>query len=569
MDLADLVALVYRSDWTLLSLSATISHTYDFDVSTRLTERRLAERRRGMGPLPGAGRMPSVEVPSRDPLHREQQVLVVPGGRYRLESGDGLFEACDGEQCWDLSDGVAHRRPGPRPGRTFYGLLTPQWLVASYDLEITGAEVASDRAAVRVSGIPRAPSARRSSRHQLLDRVEVLVDAELGILLRSRQVFEAETLEASELTDVVINPPEAGTSGTFAPPPDVPVEEEEKPFADYRPPTGVGWEVAGAAAGAAANALGFAVRHAPRRKSAWPANDEERDMPSDAVLAASDWDLGQPPDGQTINLLHRTGMPAPALTAEAHEWTEVLPAIQKLKVLQEKLPAPMAGILGPDSLWDALGERAAEERRGHRVATLAAQQPGRYRLDYLSGDWNKRYKAIASDGEHTTKLFDDKVATGPVKPLDTSFASMLDPAWLLGGWQLTVIGPAHVAGREGIHLRATAPRNYLDQSGDLLARADLVVDEELGVLLRYTSYVNDAPLTRIELRNIQPLGSGTTFRILPGPGMKSVTDSGGPFGDRNMPQPAEAAAQAATLAAAGAVALTGWLEKHRKRREHQ
>jgi hypothetical protein len=567
MELADLVALVYRSDWTLLSLSATISHTYDFDVSARVMERSSAERLRGMGPLPGAVRMPSVEVPSRDPLHLEQQVVVAPGGRYRLESSEGLFEVCDGEHCWDLYGGVAHRRLAPRPGRTFYGLLTPQWLVAWYELQITGTEVVDGREAVRVTGVPRAPSARLPSRHQSLDRVEVVVDAELGILLRSRQVFEGETLEASELTDVVINPPDAGTSGAFEPPSDVPVEEEEKHFADYQAPSGVGWEVAGAAAGAAASALGFAVRHAPRRKPAWLSDDNEPDMPGDAVLAAGDWDLGQPPDGQTINLLHRTGLPAPALTAEVHEWTEVLPAIQKLKALQEKLPVPLAGILGPDALWDALGERAAQERRSHRVVTLAAQQPGRYRLDYLSGDWNKRYKAIASDGEHTTKLFNDKVATGPVKPLDTSFACMLEPAWLLNGWKLTVIGPAHVAGREGIHLRATARRHSLDDADELLARADLVVDGELGVLLRHTSYLGDEPVTRIELRNIRPLGSGTTFRILPGLGMKSVTDSGGPFGDRNMPQPAEAAAQAATLAAAGAVALTGWLEKHRKRRD--
>jgi hypothetical protein len=566
-ELADLVVVVYQSDWTLLSLSATISHTYDYGVSARLMERRNAERRRAMGPLPGAVRMPSVEVPSRDPLHLEQQVAVAPGGRYRLESSEGLFEVCDGGHCWDLYGGVAHRRPGLRPGRTFHGLLTPQWLVAWYELQITGTEVVDDRAAVRVSGVPRTPSARHPSRYQSLDRVEVLVDAELGILLRSRQIFEGEILEASELTDVVINPPEAGTSGIFDLPSGVPVEQEEKPFADYQPPSGVGWEVAGAAAGAAANALGFAVRHAPRRKSAWPADDNEPDMPGDALLAASDWELGQPPDDQTINLLHRTGLPAPALTAEVHEWTEVLPAIQKLKAFQEKLPAPLAGIFGPDSLWDALGERAAEERRGHRVATLAARQPGRYRLDYLSGDWNKRYKAIASDGEHTTKLFNDKVAIGPAKKLDTSFACMLEPAWLLTGWKLTVIGPAQVAGREGIHLRATAQRYSLDDADELLARADLVVDEELGVLLRHTSYVGDEPLSRIELRNIRPLGSGTTFRILPGPGMKSVTDSGGPFGDRNMPQPAEAAAQAATLAAAGAVALTGWLEKHRKRRE--
>jgi hypothetical protein len=71
------------------------------------------------------------------------------------------------------------------------------------------------------------------------------------------------------------------------------------------------------------------------------------------------------------------------------------------------------------------------------------------------------------------------------------------------------------------------------------------------------------------LRDLCPLGQTTTFRIVPGPGMRSVTESGGPLSDLNLPRPAEAAAAAATLAAAGAVAVTGWLEKHRARRDRR
>jgi hypothetical protein len=248
-----------------------------------------------------------------------------------------------------------------------------------------------------------------------------------------------------------------------------------------------------------------------------------------------------------------------------HEWIDLLPWAQNFSKFQEKMPAFLDGIFGPDALWDALADRAAEDGPRHRVARLAVQNPGQYRLDYLSGDWNKRYTAIACDGEHTTKLFTDRVATGPVKRLDAKLAAMLDPAWLLAGWRLAVIGAASVAGRNGIRIRAVAS----PAAGIVSTGADVVVDAELGVLLRNTTYVNDQPATRTELRDLSLLDEKTSFRIVPGPGVRSVTDSGSPLADLNLPRPAEAAAAAATLAAAGAVAVTGWLDKHRARRDRR
>lgn len=566
-DISDLVALLYRTDWQQLSLSATIGKTFDASVARRRSWRSASEIRRVLGPLPGPWQMPQVDYGDSGPVHSERNLLTAPGGRYRVQGSGGFLVVCDGEHRWDVSGGVAHRALGRGPGWDFCGLLTPQWLIACYELQVMGAEVVGRRAAIRVTGTPRTFSTRGSRRYHLLDRVEVLVDAELGILLGSRQVFEGETLESAELRDVVISPPEAGISGLFARPPDVDVDdEEEEPFADFQAPSGTGWQLAGAAAGVAASALGFAVRHGPRRKLVWPSDDEEPDMPSDAVLAAEDWEQGQPPDDRIVNLLHRTGLSAPALTADVHQWIDVQPSLQHFRMYREKMPAPLAGIFGPDAVWDALSERAAEDGGGHRVARLAVRVPGQYRLDYVAGSWNKRYKAIASDGEHTTKLFDDRVATGPLLPLDADLAAMLDPAWLLNGWRLAVMATARV----GIAIRAVAAGEPDDSAGNLLAtRADLVVDTELGVLLRHTTYVGDRPVTRTELRDVRPLDDSTSFRIVPSPGMRSVTDSGGPLGDRNLPRPAEAAATAAAVAAAGAVAVTGWLDKHRTRRDRR
>ena len=54
------------------------------------------------------------------------------------------------------------------------------------------------------------------------------------------------------------------------------------------------------------------------------------------------------------------------------------------------------------------------------------------------------------------------------------------------------------------------------------------------------------------------------------PGLRVVTDSGGLLSDRDLPRPVRAAGAAAAVgglgAAAAAVAVTGWLDKHRPRR---
>jgi hypothetical protein len=71
------------------------------------------------------------------------------------------------------------------------------------------------------------------------------------------------------------------------------------------------------------------------------------------------------------------------------------------------------------------------------------------------------------------------------------------------------------------------------------------------------------------LRNLTQPAATTTFRIDPRPGMRAVTDSGSPLADLNLPRPAEVASTAASLAAAGAVAVTGWLDKHRNRRNQR
>jgi len=134
---------------------------------------------------------------------------------------------------------------------------------------------------------PRAVTFRPSmDNYHLLDRVDVLVDAELGILLRSEQVFRGQTLELSQLHDLVIDPPQAADAGLFAPPPGMPVQAGPEP--ETFVPDGRGWQAAAAAAGLAAAAMGFAARHAPRRAPRHVPGDTEAAMPQDARLGPAD-----------------------------------------------------------------------------------------------------------------------------------------------------------------------------------------------------------------------------------------------------------------------------------------
>jgi outer membrane lipoprotein-sorting protein len=55
--------------------------------------------------------------------------------------------------------------------------------------------------------------------HRRHDRIEVAVDAELGILLRRIETAQGELLTRTELTDLTMNPPEAADPARFAPPP--------------------------------------------------------------------------------------------------------------------------------------------------------------------------------------------------------------------------------------------------------------------------------------------------------------------------------------------------------------
>jgi hypothetical protein len=220
-------------------------------------------------------------------------------------------------------------------------------------------------------------------------------------------------------------------------------------------------------------------------------------------------------------------------------------------------------------VWDAFGDRVREAGSVHRTGRLLVSMPGMYRIDHLTGDWRPKCKTVACDGELTRKLYDDRVATGPARPLRKDLASLADPAWLLNRLALSMAGEATVGGRRGYRIMAQAPGLPWPWAASQPFTLEVIVDVELGILLRQTQYVGDRPAFRSELRNLTTPTRPGDFPLDTRPGLREVADTGGPLADTDLPGPVKAAGTAIIFAAGGAMvgaaALTGWLQKRRAR----
>jgi hypothetical protein len=149
-DVPGLISLLQRADWTRLTLSAEVN-----DGS---------------------------------------KVLVAPGMRYRYESAEYLT-GCDGGRPWEIDEDDDDQRQSVHwvsgPQAPLPRLLCPAWLLDGSRLEVRGSTRICGREALDVV-MTRRPTLRTApvSADETADVVEVLVDAESGILLRIPELDE-------------------------------------------------------------------------------------------------------------------------------------------------------------------------------------------------------------------------------------------------------------------------------------------------------------------------------------------------------------------------------------------
>ena len=527
--LPEVIGLLYRADWSRLSLSAELRSETDREPL----------------PLP----RPSREERSRWfrawPMQRQDNgrfvgrgaLLIGPGGRWLLECsvpGRGAegeaAEGNDGERGWSW------RPPetgGPPPLPVKVGgayppvpeLLCPSSLLGGYTLEVLGPVTVAGRAAIAVAATPRRDVLGSGSAERSYDRIEIAVDAELGILLRRAETARGELVTLTELTDLTMNPPEAADRARFAPSPG---SHRAETLGENRRErlSGPGW-----AADLAAGGLGALIRHAPHLLGHGAAGEQPEAMPSPdpAPLEPAD---GSPPPDEVLDLLYRSGEPRD-LAATARRWIDLValaaPAPEGLRA---------AGRGGFGDLLDAItpGMNVARTE-----ARLRVSGPDRYRLDFSSRPRRIDFTTIACDGERRWRVYPDRIMVGPAARLRDDIAFLADSCWLLrrqlsGGAELTYRGrPArqlHVAPVPGDAEVAPGPLMTFTTETIVDAPTDAIVDAETGCLLRLISYAGDTLVIWSELDDVSTEPADPDeFRVHVPPGTRIVEETGNLIAD--------------------------------------
>jgi len=497
-----LVGLLHRADWTRLSMSAQVS-----DGST---------------------------------------VLVAPGRRYRLQAGE-YVTGCDGDRPWELyrddddADGSVHWVSGPEP--PLRRLLCPAWLLESSRLEVRERVRACGRDALDVV-VTRRPSIRGKTVSAGLwsGPVEAIVDAELGVLLRVAEIADGAEPDVTELVSVDFDP--IIDLAQFTPPPGSLIAES---FGEVFGAGGPIWWAAKTAAGLAAGGLGAWIRYSPFRHGqpeAAGAMGVEPAIPGEdpaPELSPQGLPSGPPVRDEVLHLLYQGGLGA--FSATLHQWIDV-------GVMASQVPAAArrTGFGGLGLLLNAVSEQPAA---AHLISALRIAGPGRYQIDH--GYQPRRGpKTIACDGQRRWQVYGDKVTTGPAGPPPGDIGDLADPSWLL---QCRLSGGAQVMAGDRPAYRINVARGHADWSFSLMFPAAVaVVDAELGIVLRLTSYIGAKPVRRYELQDITTSAGGFRVHI---PADLPTVEETGPFDDVRQarpPHPASIPLNVASLLARQAAA---------------
>jgi len=491
----DLVSLLYGADWTRLRLAAEVTTRRDFDPGQT------------HGPVPppflGAARAGRVwEMATDQPgTHMGRSTLLIePGRRYR-EQGEDHLSGCDGDRSWFAvrDDGGWKAEAGGGPEPPLPPMLRPSWLLTGFTLETSGPVTVGGREALRVVATPRPDLWPRASA-QPRPRVEAIVDAGLGILLRHEEILDGRTLSVTELTGIRTDPDPADDEH-FLPPGGWDSVHGDAP---RTAPHGPGRAASKLIADLAAGGIGALVRSSRSRSFEQATQEEpEADMPPDAEPPPAD---APAVTDEVLNLLYdllhaSRDRWAPGIAATLHQWHDIAAMLAQVPD-----GARRTGFGGLGHLIDAAGERVATL---HTVSRLSFDGSGRYRIEPAlpAGSLPHRAETLICDGERQWKLSGDDVVVRPAGPPPFEIAKLLDASWLLerglSGGAGTLAG-----GRRGYRLRVAVGESIWDR---MFVPDEVVVDAELGILLRSVCHAGSGPVSRYELRDVA-LGEQGDFR---------------------------------------------------------
>jgi hypothetical protein len=567
----DPVTLLYRADWTRLSLTA--------DVRGMLDYRLLARQNGAQGRI-----LQSIPPGTTGVRHFRARLLVAPGGRYHAQAdGDddefrpvlAPYRAAPAHapgpdahapdpdvQAPDPDEGVRTRLT-----TRYAEMLRPVNLLSGFALAFRGPTTFAGRDALHVVATPSAQAAAISPGLKPLDRIEVFVDAETGILLRREEIFEGQTLRFTELTSARFGPLEAGDAGHFPPDlapdqaaPDIAAEDPgQEPFQDF---SGAGWKAAKTAADAASGVVGTAIRLTPGgsgSSGSGNADDPEAAISADDPFPAA-WGAEDAPSGPISDgLLHALIRGGSAAFAGAfHHWTDV-------SVLTGEIASAASrhGWTGASSAARALSERAAG---AHEASLVRFGGGGRYRIDLLREVGKGHPTTTACDGERRWRVYPNRVTVGPAGPYsDDVLAAMVDASWLLR-YELSGETELSYRGRPAYAVRVVAGDHpVLGPNKVMLSDARAIIDAELGIVLLFVSALGGRPAMRCELRDVTAGGDedAAAFRVVPPPGTRVVPVSGNLLEEIDFPDAVRTAARAAEHGVTAAREFLGSLRGRR------
>ena len=517
--LPDLIGLLYRADWTRLSLSAELRADYGDEPPPPpppppLQRVRPKFRSRWYRDWPG-----QKQDNGRYVAHGA--LLIGPGGRWRLVcpdpgrgAGGEAAEGNDGEHVWSWRLEVGGPAPLPVRENGAYlpvpELFCPSLLLGGYTLEELGPVTVAGRDAIAVAATPRRDALGSGFRpaREGYDRVEVAVDAELGILLRRIETSAGELVSLTELTGLTMNPPDTADPARFAARPGSHLGDAS----GETPPSGPTWTAVNLAAGS----LDALTRHLPNRPGrAAPAEQQPETFPSPDPAPLEPGD-GSPPPGEVLELLYRSGEPK-VLSATARQWLDFAAVARQTT---EELRAGGGGFASLlDTVTNALTLTRTEAR-------LRISGPDRYRLDYSVRPRPTDATTVSCDGERRWWVSRDQARVGPAADLREPLAALAESSWLL---RLRLAGGAELTyrGRPARQLRVTAS-GYASAPGLLMSfPADAIVDAETGCLLRLLCYAEGNLAIWSELDDIstEPIDPGE-FEVHVPPGTRIVEPTG-------------------------------------------
>ncbi len=502
--LASVLALLYRADWTRLSLAGQVRGSDDALSMVILYTGTAREM-----PPPPPGKPPFTRADT-------DTLRVAPGRRYRRD-GALLSAGSDGTRAWQLFPAPP---PGPSQDEDFHlvgstappyaTLLCPSWLLTGYSLAVEERVTACGREAIRITGTARRdgramPGEARPPDQSVLgfryDRAEAIVDAELGILLRCELANEPTGDHPdswlAEFTRLDLNP--ETDDAVFAPP----------PGSHSWDATGTGPDPVAAPSALALLSTYFPGPAAPRfwsrKRAARPPAEAGEPMPDDGPPFGPDGSGGASVSEDVLALLHRSGAGVPRFTATAHFW------------------ANGAGIVAgvPDSAR-SLGQGGAGDTTTHQVSRVRIDGWYRYRIERVPGPADVSGPSLrACNEEKYWEVRTDRVSIDRPRPAPSELADFADASWLLG-CELWGGLPVTVYGRAAYRLSVRG-RHTQSKLLTLGLPAVATVDAETGRLLWLTCYGRGKPALRWELRDVAEAG--------PGPSSDSGSDSGAGSGD--------------------------------------